>query len=219
MKERFQWCECISDEPQWNPIRNPWKHQNERKISGKFEVGIRIGITWFIMILVNYNTACLAMIFVGHNLRMQLNVLKNPKLWIIIYCFFQHLDFLKAVNCKAKFLPRNQVLKMDLRLLIPFSTALQETLFTIWTLWLFGVLKSRMKPIFKSWFLGITWLWLLWVKLICLLYIFSSFNFLFQETDGTQIGSAKTAKDALLLWCQMKTAGYHNVNIRNFTTR
>ena len=29
---------------------------------------------------------------------------------------------------------------------------------------------------------------------------------------------AKSAKDALLLWCQMKTAGYHNVNIRNFTT-
>ena len=76
-----------------------------------------------------------------------------------------------------------------------------------------------MKSIFKIWFLGITWLWLLWVKLICLLYIFLSFNFLFQETDGTQIGSAKTAKDALLLWCQMKTAGYHNVNIRNFTTR
>jgi spectrin beta len=28
----------------------------------------------------------------------------------------------------------------------------------------------------------------------------------------------KSAKDALLLWCQMKTAGYGNVNIRNFTT-
>ncbi|NP_001171782.1 beta spectrin-like [Saccoglossus kowalevskii] len=28
----------------------------------------------------------------------------------------------------------------------------------------------------------------------------------------------KSAKDALLLWCQMKTAGYANVNIRNFTT-
>lgn len=31
-------------------------------------------------------------------------------------------------------------------------------------------------------------------------------------------GPTKSAKDALLLWCQMKTAGYHNVNIRNFTT-
>ncbi|KAA8587037.1 hypothetical protein FQN60_000873, partial [Etheostoma spectabile] len=28
----------------------------------------------------------------------------------------------------------------------------------------------------------------------------------------------KSAKDALLLWCQMKTAGYPNVNIHNFTT-
>uniref|UniRef100_A0A4D5R949 Spectrin beta chain n=1 Tax=Scolopendra viridis TaxID=118503 RepID=A0A4D5R949_SCOVI len=36
-----------------------------------------------------------------------------------------------------------------------------------------------------------------------------------EETDNQE---TKSAKDALLLWCQMKTAGYHNVNIRNFTT-
>uniref|UniRef100_A0A8K9XFT7 Spectrin beta chain n=1 Tax=Oncorhynchus mykiss TaxID=8022 RepID=A0A8K9XFT7_ONCMY len=37
------------------------------------------------------------------------------------------------------------------------------------------------------------------------------------QVNGTQRES-RTAKDALLLWCQMKTAGYPNVNITNFTT-
>ena len=36
-----------------------------------------------------------------------------------------------------------------------------------------------------------------------------------EEADSSE---TKSAKDALLLWCQMKTAGYNNVNIRNFTT-
>jgi len=37
----------------------------------------------------------------------------------------------------------------------------------------------------------------------------------FEETEDAE---TKSAKDALLLWCQMKTAGYANVNVRNFTT-
>ncbi|XP_031435870.1 spectrin beta chain, erythrocytic isoform X2 [Clupea harengus] len=38
------------------------------------------------------------------------------------------------------------------------------------------------------------------------------------ETGQADQKETYSAKDALLLWCQMKTAGYPNVSIRNFTT-
>ncbi|OQV17845.1 Spectrin beta chain [Hypsibius exemplaris] len=45
-------------------------------------------------------------------------------------------------------------------------------------------------------------------------------RFQIQDIIVEEIESKETrqAKDALLLWCQMKTAGYPNVNVRNFTT-
>ncbi|KAI7804284.1 spectrin beta chain, erythrocytic [Triplophysa rosa] len=38
------------------------------------------------------------------------------------------------------------------------------------------------------------------------------------RADQTGRQETRSAKDALLLWCQMKTAGYPNINITNFTT-
>ncbi len=56
------------------------------------------------------------------------------------------------------------------------------------------------------------------MKTIC--NTFHLFEFQIQDITVEEAGSSETksAKDALLLWCQMKTAGYNNVNVRNFTT-
>ena len=38
------------------------------------------------------------------------------------------------------------------------------------------------------------------------------------QVDDYDTAETRQAKDALLLWCQIKTAGYPNVNVRNFTS-
>ena len=59
------------------------------------------------------------------------------------------------------------------------------------------------------------------VKIICvskLNFKFSVFQIQDITVEEADSSETKSAKDALLLWCQMKTAGYNNVNVRNFTT-
>ena len=106
-KERFQWCPLpryvmvYQMNRKWTSRRNPWKHQNKTKIPAKIEAGIRVNRNHIIMILDNYNAACLA-IFVGHNLGLQLNLVKNPKLWKCIV-FSNIWVFWKQSIVKPKF--------------------------------------------------------------------------------------------------------------------
>ena len=98
----------------WTPRRSPWKQQNETKILGKIEAGIRIEITWFIMILVIYNTACLAM---GHN--WMFSKIRNYEnvLFFLTFGVFWKQSIVKPKFC----LFRNQVWKMDFRLITSFQ--------------------------------------------------------------------------------------------------
>lgn len=49
----------------------------------------------------------------------------------------------------------------------------------------------------------------------CTGLLFQIQDITFEDADNQE---TRSAKEALLLWCQMKTAGYPNVNVRNFTT-
>ncbi|EPY88706.1 spectrin, beta, non-erythrocytic 2-like protein [Camelus ferus] len=74
------------------------------------------------------------------------------------------------------------------------------TLGLIWTIILRFQLTTSSVPTLNVW---------------CLLLIFQIQDISVETEDNKE---KKSAKDALLLWCQMKTAGYPNVNIHNFTT-